>query len=345
MTVGDALLSTEQEALRRVAVEIGDEVAVRGVDDLDVVDVDRAWGEVARAGLLGMRQHEEGRWSGAVESALAAEGLARSLAPMPYVLSGVLPYQLLVACGADQEAADHESQRHRYGVALTVTGERIVDVEVDEPRLHDESGVDAVLGLADRAGGWQVVRAAVVASEPTYTADLGRSAVDLPGLAWQPVGDRLLTAEDLTGWRALGLTLLAADTTGVMRTALERTLEHARTRVTYGATIDSYQVVQHLLADLWAALEGTWSAVLHAAWAGDATEPETALAAALAASVRAARAGRSTVETAMQLHGGLGQTWEHFGHLALRRVSVNSHLLGGTERALQQLAGCLLEGR
>jgi alkylation response protein AidB-like acyl-CoA dehydrogenase len=104
--------------------------------------------------------------------------------------------------------------------------------------------------------------------------------------------------------------------------------DYAQERRQYGAAIGSFQAVQHLLADAFVAMEGSRSVTLHAAWAVDALPTADALAAAAAAKAYSARAARAVCETAIQVHGGIGNTWDCLAHIFLRRALLSSDLLG-----------------
>ena len=140
---------------------------------------------------------------------------------------------------------------------------------------------------------------------------------------------RPLDADDVAAWHSLGLAVTSADLVGVMRGALDLTTDYARERRQYGAAIGSFQAVQHLLADAFVAMEGSRSIALHAAWAVDALPARDALAAASAAKAYCARAARSVCETAIQVHGGIGNTWECLAHVFLRRALLSTDVLGG----------------
>jgi alkylation response protein AidB-like acyl-CoA dehydrogenase len=140
---------------------------------------------------------------------------------------------------------------------------------------------------------------------------------------------RPLTPDDLARATALGLALTSADLVGVMRGAVQLSVGYAAERRQYGAAIGSFQAVQHLLADAFVAMEGTRSLALHAAWAVDALAPDDAVAAAAAAKAYAARAARTVCETAIQVHGGIGNTWECLAHVYLRRALLSTDVLGG----------------
>src|SRR5205823_10751746 len=100
------------------------------------------------------------------------------------------------------------------------------------------------------------------------------------------------------------------DLVGTMRGAVDLTVDYAKQRRQYGQPIGSFQAVQHLLADAAVHLEGSRSATLYAAWAADALAPADALAAAASAKANASRAARTVCEIAIQVHGGIGNTWD-----------------------------------
>jgi alkylation response protein AidB-like acyl-CoA dehydrogenase len=115
-----------------------------------------------------------------------------------------------------------------------------------------------------------------------------------------------------------------------MRGAVDLACGYAKDRRQYGSPIGSFQAVQHLLADAFVALEGSRSVARHAAWAVDALDPEAALASAALAKAYSARAARTVCETAIQVHGGIGNTWECLAHVHLRRALLSTDVLGGT---------------
>jgi alkylation response protein AidB-like acyl-CoA dehydrogenase len=122
-----------------------------------------------------------------------------------------------------------------------------------------------------------------------------------------------------------------------MRGAVTLACDYARSRRQYGAAIGSFQAVQHLLADAYVAMEGSRSIALHAAWAVDALDAPGALEAASAAKAYCARAARSVCETAIQVHGGIGNTWECLAHVFLRRALLSSEVLGGVGANLSRV--------
>jgi alkylation response protein AidB-like acyl-CoA dehydrogenase len=92
-----------------------------------------------------------------------------------------------------------------------------------------------------------------------------------------------------------------------------------------------------MLADAFVAMEGSRSVTLHAAWAADALSADDALTAAAVAKAYCARAARQVCETAIQVHGGVGNTWECLAHVYLRRALVSSDILGGATASLARV--------
>ena len=147
----------------------------------------------------------------------------------------------------------------------------------------------------------------------------------------------ILRPEDLEAWQALGLALACADLVGVMRGAVALATEYAGARRQFGVAVGSFQAVQHLLADAFVAMEGSRSVALHAAWAVDALPAPEALAAASVAKAYCARAARTVCETAIQVHGGIGNTWDCLAHVYLRRALLSVDLLGGIGPSLARV--------
>jgi alkylation response protein AidB-like acyl-CoA dehydrogenase len=114
-----------------------------------------------------------------------------------------------------------------------------------------------------------------------------------------------------------------------MRGAIDLSSEYASTRRQFGHPVGSFQAVQHLLADALVLMEGSRSVARHAAWAVDTLAPEAALGAAAGAKAFCARAARTVCETSIQVHGGVGNTWECLAHVHLRRALLSGEILGG----------------
>lgn len=156
------------------------------------------------------------------------------------------------------------------------------------------------------------------------TADIRPESVDLTGslagVIESPAELTELSHDDSARWYALALTATTADLVGAARGTLALATEYATMREQYGATIGSYQAIRHLLAEGLALIEGSISVLRHAAWAVDELPAAEAVEAARIAKIYCARSARTVCETSIQVHGGIGNTWECLAHVYLRRV-------------------------
>ena len=327
----DVRLSPEQVALRDAAAQVVDRLGVHGVAALD--DRERAAKLDAAVAASGWRElrtaTDDGTpWASAVEVALVAEELGRGLADAAFV-GATLAAELRRRAGAPAAGAPETvALRADLGELATDEGGR---VPAGALALDAGTVAAALVGIGG-AHGWTI--GAVVLDSPASTSgvDLTRpvACVITPGTVTAIDGQaRQLSSDDVAAWQSLGLAVTSADLVGVMRGALDLTTDYARSRRQYGAPIGSFQAVQHLLADAFVAMEGSRSIALHAAWAVDALPAADALAAASAAKAYCARAARSVCETAIQVHGGIGNTWDCLAHVFLRRALLSSDVLGG----------------
>ena len=157
------------------------------------------------------------------------------------------------------------------------------------------------------------------------------------------VADHEITVLDARLVRHVMVTLAAAEGAGIARWSLDAAVEHAKVREQFGRTIGSFQAVKHLCAEMLEAAESTTAVAWDAAAAhGDAPE-QLAIAASVAGSV-GLDAAVTTAQTAIQVLGGIGFTWEHDAHLYLRRATVNRLLCGGADTWRLALADLALSG-
>ena len=190
----------------------------------------------------------------------------------------------------------------------------------------DDTERRAKLEAAVAATGWRELLDDASAVEAALVTEVfGRHLVDV---ALIDVPDDALT---------LGLALTSADLVGVMQGALDLAVNYARDRAQYGQPIGAFQAVQHMLADAAVVTEGSRSVMLHAAWAVDALPADDALAAAAAAKAYCSRAARDVCETSIQVHGGIGNTWECLAHIYLRRALASSDAFGGVGPNLERV--------
>ncbi|WP_327226047.1 acyl-CoA dehydrogenase family protein [Streptomyces platensis] len=151
-------------------------------------------------------------------------------------------------------------------------------------------------------------------------------------------GDAAAVARALAATGVVAAAALAAEAVGAADTALARTVAHVQQRVQFGRPIGSFQAVQHRLADLYVALQAARSAAYYAAWSagGGRSAPEGPGAAepgvGALALAQALEALRAVAAEAVQLHGGIGFTWEHEAHLYFKRAACDELLLGPVHR-------------
>jgi alkylation response protein AidB-like acyl-CoA dehydrogenase len=134
-----------------------------------------------------------------------------------------------------------------------------------------------------------------------------------------------------------GAGLLASEQLGIAEWCLSTTVAYLKDRTQFARPVGSFQALKHRLADLFAEVEQADAAARYAAATLAADDPDAAVAVAVAASY-CAKAATHAAEEAVQLHGGLGMTWEHPAHLHLKRAKADELLLGTPEAHRQALA-------
>ncbi len=287
----DVRLTSEQRQLRDAAAKLADDLGLGAVQDLD--DGGRITRLDKQIEMTGWRSLRSDGASG-VEVAIVAEEFGRRLVDAPF-LGPALADDLARHIGADSA-----------GATVAVDG-----------RAIDARGARRALVLSDNS----VVAADVGAARTG--ADLTRVEADLVG-APAAVGE--VAPDNAARWLALALVATSADLVGIARGAHAVACDYAKMREQYGNTIGSYQAVAHLLAESLALIEGSVSVLRHAAWGVDELAPPEAIRAAQVAKVYCARATRTVCETAVQVHGGIGNTWECLIHVYLRRALTSTEL-------------------
>jgi alkylation response protein AidB-like acyl-CoA dehydrogenase len=134
---------------------------------------------------------------------------------------------------------------------------------------------------------------------------------------------------------------LAAELTGIAQRSLEMAVEYAKERKQFGRPIGSYQAVSHRCAQMLLECENSRSATLYAAWTADA-EPESLPLAASMAKAYASDAGMRVADAAIQVHGGIGFTWEHDLHFFLKRATADAAMFGEPKWHREQVADRVL---
>ena len=333
----DVRLSPEQQALRDSAAHLVANLAPSAVGRLD--DRERAAkldAAVAAAGWRELRSAtDDGTpWASGVEVAVIAEQLGRAAADTAFV-GPTLAAELRRLAGAPAAAGSETVLLTSDLGAVATLGP---DGRPTDAVAVDAAGAASALVLAPASEGWAL--ASVPLAEPAFRVDLTRPmAVPAPGARAEPIPGATTVLDDgaVTHVVALGLATLAADLVGTMQGAVDLARGYATERRQYGQPVGAFQAVQHLLADAFVATEGARSAALHASRAVDALAPADALAAGAVAKAYAARSARTVCETAIQVHGGIGNTWECLAHVHLRRALLSIDAFGGVDTNLARV--------
>ena len=335
--------TAEQAELRRAARQLARELGPVTVAGLaDATRAKRLAAAVRDAGWLELRDDTGtgAPLASGVEAAIVADALGASVADVAYsgpVLAADLARRAGLPAPNDGAVLAFAEDLHsaaRVDGTFTIAPLHAVD-STDEP-------AGGAYVLVTEAEGYRLAIVPVAAPADESGADLTRAVrLIAPGAAVDPVADprRVLTDDDLDAWTALGLALTSADLVGCMRGVLDVTVAYAAERRQYGVPVGSFQAVQHLLAEARCLMEGSLSVALHASWAVDDLAPADALAAGRVAKAYCARAACTVCETAIQVHGGIGNTWECIVHVYLRRALLSSQWFGDDRvqlRALQE---------
>ncbi len=274
------------------------------------------WGEMVRQGWLAVERPEAagGLGMGLVEAAVLSEVLGRRLAPVPFVPTLLALHCLDSATPPGAAAAELADQLSEGGVGC-------VSVQCGNrpgPVLYAPSAQVAV--VADEG----TLKAFAMGPE---NRPLPENAMDRTReLGWlSDPPETAVTIGGETETRSLldrAAVLFSAEMLGVAERALEMAVDYAKERVQFGKPIGSFQAVKHMLADAFVDVEGMRSACFYAAWCVEAGDPDASLAASMA-KAWSSDAARRVTETALQVHGGIGFTWEHDMHLYLKRAQLD----------------------
>ncbi|MER5792922.1 acyl-CoA dehydrogenase family protein [Streptomyces sp. NPDC001980] len=351
----DLLYSEEEEALRAAVRDLlADHCDAPGViarTESDTPHDAAAWKALTEGmGLAGLLVPEElgGQGASHREVAVVLEELGRSVAPVPYLTSAVVATEALLACGDGQLLGKLASGRTVGALAVglhVAPGGEFKTVRVEDGRLHGElTGIaDAVaadvLLVPGDDGGLYAVEAGAATVTPQVSFDLTRplATVTLDGAPGRRVGD----AEPAVR-RALraGAGLLASEQFGVAEWALTETVRYLKERKQFNRPVGGFQAVKHRLAQLWLEVVNLRAAARGAADAlasGEDADVLVAVAQAYAGPVAVHAA-----EEALQLHAGIGMTWEHPIHLYLKRAKADS-IAFGTAGAHREALGALVD--
>jgi alkylation response protein AidB-like acyl-CoA dehydrogenase len=216
----------------------------------------------------------------------------------------------------------------------------LVVVGVDGTVAAVEAGADGV--VVEQVVRYDVTRALAhvtldgaqgvrVAVDPAVAADGATAASGIAGSTEAAAADAWYVAQ----------ALIAAEAVGTVQTTLDMSVQYAKERFTFGRAIGSYQAVKHELTEVLRRLENSRSLLFYAGWARDSAPEEFALAASAARSAAGAALDFAT-RSNINVHGGIGATWEHDAPLYFRRAQLTRRLVGGHGDATDRVAERLL---
>jgi alkylation response protein AidB-like acyl-CoA dehydrogenase len=304
---------------------------------------------------------------GMVDAAVVVEELGRALHPGPFASSAIGAVGLIVAAGS---ADDHAAL-----LPSLASGDRIGTVALLEPDRRSEWGAPATAAEPD-GDGWKldgvkahvrdamaadvfVVTASVadggiavfavertaggvtVAATPTVDGSSKQAEVTLAGASARRLGGDATDAVAATVDRMHAAAVV--DGVGAASRALEISVEYAKERQQFGAPIGSFQAVQHLCADMLRSVELARAAGYYACWTADAADAAERHRAATMALAFAADELYAVGASAVQVHTGVGFTWEHDIGLFYKRLLTLQQTGGGTVDQLEELATIALE--
>jgi alkylation response protein AidB-like acyl-CoA dehydrogenase len=356
-------LSDEQVALRDTVRRFLTEKAsvsghVRSMLDDPSGTTDQVWRGLAALGAVGVLVPEACGGAGMtmVEAGVVAEELGAALHPGPWLSSAVVAVRALTRMGVEGKAAELLAGIADGSTIATVgplSGARPVALETSRgvtlcgeiEALPDAGAADVLLILAEDHGGTGLfaVEATGVTATPREHVDQTRKLFDV--VLDEAPAKRVASAwaEAVQAFADDVLIAYAADALGAAQAVMNLAVEYAKVRRQFDRPIGSFQAVQHLCVDMYETVELARSGVMHALWAADAAEPAEHHLAAMRAKSFAGRLA-TVGDTAIQVFGGIGYTWEHDAHLYLKRLLGWSALFGGPDQYLEEVGALLASG-
>jgi alkylation response protein AidB-like acyl-CoA dehydrogenase len=310
--------------------------------------------ELGVAGLL-VPESLGGAGATAREAAVVMEEIGRAVAPVPFLSSAVLATVALLRAG--------ETETLSALAEGTLTAALVVPLSTapGDPVVGVSTGADGLTGVVTSVAGageadvlvvpvagpdglelHTVSRAAAgVEVTPLLALDMTRPLADVRFSGAQ--ASRVDTSPAPTTEAAVaealetGAALLASEQLGVAQWCFDTTLAYAKERKQFGRTIGSYQAIKHRLADLWFEVSSATAAARYAADTCARGDKDATIAAALAQAYCSGVAVHAA-EECVQLHGGIGMTWEYPAHLYLKRAKSDQLALGTAYRHRARLA-------
>ncbi len=358
--------SEEQKLLQKTARDfLADQAPLslaRAVMESDNKYSEELWKETAEMGWLGATIPEEygGAGFGYLELALLAQEVGRSLAPIPFSSSVYLASEAIIAFGSDDQKKKYLTRLaagDAIGTVAIAEGPGELGLESVETRFEagkltgkktpvpDGDIADLIVVLAKTAAGTALVivdgdagvdKKSLESIDPTRA--MGQLTFDgAPAELLGADGEGAAQAEKILDRAAV---LMAFEQIGTAERAFDITKEYTLGRYAFGRPIASFQAIKHRLADLYTSIVLATSNAYYGAWALENSSDELGTA-ACAARVNATEALELAGEEIIQMHGGVGFTWEYDCHMFYRRSKLTGLVLGSAaewrEKLIQRL--------
>jgi len=288
------------------------------------------WEEFSELGALsgGVKEVYGGLGLGFLNHVILISESARVLAPLPILETlcfGILPLEAVLI-------GSTESKKNLLEILEGLMTGEIIAAGIVEKDFISELGDQLFFQAGEKLCRMSLVGR--TGSKNTLEgAELIRARRSLAKIENE---EELGTISDLRSLELSRLVLASAELIAVARAAEEMTLEFVRTRKQFGVTIETFQAIQHKLADVRVKLDSAESLLNFAGWAKD-NSPGQFEESALSCFIHAQQISKSVVEECLQLHGGMGFTWECNIHLYLRRVLSVSLWFGGSDKLAIEL--------
>jgi len=315
-------LDEQQQLLQRTAREWfeahGGPKAMRAM--LDGAPAPDIGDELAAVGFLGVLVDEQRGGSGmeVLDLAVVAEEAGRTLSTAPLIAAGWAASLLRSADGEPATAVLREIASGEQHAAV---------VEENGAPVIGAHGATCFLAIGDGDLVLSTPDSAEITVQPQLDPTRGLARVSVSG--GKPLGR--VSAAEVERARHVAEVVLAAEDLGSASRCLDMAVDYAKQRVAFGRPIGSFQAIKHMCVDMFAAVEQLRSLVWYAAWCADHDPAQLAVAAS-AAKAYSAEAVERCASTCIQVHGGIGFTWEHDAQLYWRRAKVDRVLLGDAAR-------------
>ncbi|HEY2496186.1 MAG TPA: acyl-CoA dehydrogenase family protein [Candidatus Angelobacter sp.] len=316
------------------------------------------WTRLAEQGFTGIITPEEygGMGLGKVELVLLMEEAGYALLPGPFFSTVALAGAVIEACASPEQKKNYLGRiaagQARSTVAfveaagswdsaslqITSAGNKLTGTKLF---VTDAAIADFII-VAARDGIFAVdAKAAGLRIEPMKGMDLARKiySVEFRNTPTERLGNSSGLATALN----VATVALCAEMVGGMQRALELTVAYAKTRKQFGKPIGIFQAVQHLCADMYLETESSRSATYYAAWALEENTPDAATSVSVA-KMYASDAARNVGNRGIQVHGGMGFTWENDLHLYYRRAKASETMLGDATFHRERIAQIVIDG-